>query len=197
MIENLCTLTIINRIILIKGFMKTYIIAIVAAVCLVTSANAQQLKMGYTNVDYILAFMPETQNVQTQLTEYEGQLTAQIQSKYTELQQKVAEYEQGAAMMIDAVRADKEQEIQQLQVSLQQFQANAEVLVQQKQAQLLQPLYEKIQSAIDEVAAEGEYIVIFRSETLLFADQERMDEVSEQVFAKLGIEPPSAGTSDQ
>jgi len=156
---------------------------------LMTAAVAQAQKFGYTNVEYIVAFMPEAQTVQTELTEYENQLTQQIQSKYQTLQQKVAEYEQTAATMIDAVRADKEAEIQQLQGSLQQFQAQAEGLMQQKQGQLLQPLYNKIQEAIDAVAEENGYSYIFNSSSLLYAPEG--DEISDLVFKKLGIEPPA------
>ncbi|MCG8374777.1 MAG: OmpH family outer membrane protein [Balneolales bacterium] len=158
---------------------------------LVTPVKAQTLKMGYTNVEYILAFMPEAQTVQTELTEYENQLVAEIQTKQAELQQKVTEYQQGSAMMVDAVRAEREDEIRRLDASLQQFQANAEGLLQAKQLELLQPLYNTIQTAIDEVAAEGGYLVVFRSESLLYADESMLEEISDQVFAKLGIELPA------
>lgn len=168
---------------------KVAIIFLMATMAFTTAATAQDYKFGYTNVDYILAYMPEAQQVQTELTEYENQLTTQIQTKYQTLQQKLAEYEQQQATMIDAVKADRENEIRQLQQSLQQFQANAENLLQTKQYTLLQPLYNKIQEAIDAVAKENGFTHIFNSSSLLYAPEG--EEVSDLIFKKMGITPPA------
>jgi outer membrane protein len=51
--------------------------------------------------------------------------------------------------------------------------------------QLLQPAYDKIQKAIDDVSAENGYTHVFRAEALLFARES--DEISTLVLAKLGI----------
>ena len=169
--------------------MKAKFFMAFAALLMWAGAAQAQQKFGYTNVDYILAYMPESKTAQQQLTEYEQQLTNQIQAKYQTLQQKLAELERDYPTLIDAVRADREAEIQQLQASLQQFQGQAEQLLAKKQSDLLQPLYDKIQGAIDEVSKENGYTYVFRSEALLFAPEG--DEISEMVFAKLGITPPT------
>lgn len=172
--------------------MKIRVVALaITLLSVVMATQAQAQKFGYTNPDYILAYMPDAQTVQTELKEYEGQLTAEIQSKYQTLQQKVAEYEQNASMMIDAVRAEKEQEIQKLQQNIQQFNGKADQLLQTKQYTLLQPLYNKIQDAINAVAEENGYTYVFNSSSLLYAPQG--DEISILVFKKLGIEPPAQG----
>jgi len=62
------------------------------------------LKIGYTNADYILAYLPAAKNVQTQLTEYEAQLIQKIQDKYQNLQKEVAYFEQHASTMIAQIR---------------------------------------------------------------------------------------------
>jgi outer membrane protein len=154
-------------------------------------SQAQEIKMGYTNVDYIIAFMPETQIINGQINAYEQQLANNLRGKFQEFQQKSEEYQSGAAMMVDEVRQQKETELQNLQTELQQLEASSPQLLQQKQAELLQPLYTLIQGAIDEVAAEEGFTVIFRSENLLFAD-DSLVEVSDMIFAKLGITPPAA-----
>ena len=44
---------------------------------------SQDLKIGYTNVEYILTFLPETKQVQSEVSAYGTQLQNQLQSKIT------------------------------------------------------------------------------------------------------------------
>jgi outer membrane protein len=154
------------------------------------SVNAQT-KIGYTNADYILSLMPESKEVQSQLAAYEKQFTSSIQQKYQEFERKVAEYQQNAPSMIEEVRADKEAELQGLRQSLQKFQQDAEQSIIKKQQDLYKPLYEKIQNAIDKVAAENGYSHIFRAEAMLFIADEETGDISNLVLRKLGVEPPA------
>jgi len=55
---------------------------------------------------------------------------------------------------------------------------------------LLQPLYDDIQEAINPVAKEGGYDVVFGSGSMLYAGS-RAEEISDQVFKKLGVTPPA------
>ena len=149
-------------------------------------ATAQ--KFGYTNVDYIIAYMPEYQTAQTQLNEYGGQLQAQLQSKVATFQEKRTYLEQNYGNLIPAVVDDLTAELQQLQTSIQQFEANAQQLVQAKELELIQPLYGKVQEAINAVAEANGYTYIFEANSLLYAPEG--DEISALIFAQLGIEVP-------
>ena len=44
-------------------------------------AIGQDIKIGYTNVEYILSFLPETKQVQSEVQAYGTQLQNQLQSK--------------------------------------------------------------------------------------------------------------------
>lgn len=57
-----------------KNLFKTLLLLFILS----TTAFGQQLKFAYTNADYVLAYLPESQRVQTQLKVYEHQLTRQI-----------------------------------------------------------------------------------------------------------------------
>ena len=98
--------------------------------------------------------------------------------------------------MIPEVRADKQQEFQNLQQSIQKFEQDAQASLQKKQADLLQPAYDKIQKAIDEVAKSNGYTHILNSgqpEMGLFILLYAADEfnVSNLVLKQLGITPPA------
>ncbi|NMM49790.1 OmpH family outer membrane protein [Flammeovirgaceae bacterium KN852] len=161
------------------------------------AAQGQQLKIGYTNVDYVLSNMPQMKNVQSEFETYQKQLQNQIQAKQNTLRERLTEYEQNvqANQWSDVVRADKERELQQMDQNLQKFAQDAQKSMQSKYTELLQPLYKQIEEAIQNVAKEGGYTHIFNSGTpgtdiLLYADDD--SDVTNKVFAKLGITPPPA-----
>jgi outer membrane protein len=97
--------------------------------------------------------------------------------------------------MIDAVRANTERELQQMQQNIEKLQQDAQTTVQNKQTQLMGPLYKKVGEAIAAVAKENGYTFILTQQiggldVLLYSD-DKMD-VSDLVLKKLGITPKPA-----
>lgn len=177
--------------------MKTKWIFILAFLVAAMSAKAQDggLKIGYTNAEYILSNMPEAKQIEADLKDYEQQLSTQLESKSKDFQAKYAEYQRTAENMIPEVRADKERELQGLNESIQKFQQDAQVSLQRKSGELLQPAFDKIQKAIDAVSKANGYTHVFNSgqpeaglNILLYAREE--DNISNLVLKELGIEPP-------
>lgn len=174
---------------------KILIVVIALVACSYAVSAQDNLKIGYTNADYILSLLPEAKQIDAELKAYEKQLQNQIQAKYTDLQAKVADYEANVASYDELIRADKEQEITQLQQSIQKFSQDAEVSMSNKRNQLLKPAYEKIGNAIEQTAIENNYTHIFSAGTpgfdvLLYAREQ--DDVSNLILKKLGITPPAA-----
>ena len=60
--------------------MKKLLISI-TIIFLTNHSFSQELKIGYTNVEYILSFLPETKQVQAEVQAYGTQLQNQLQSK--------------------------------------------------------------------------------------------------------------------
>ncbi|HAA10762.1 MAG TPA: hypothetical protein DCE41_03315 [Cytophagales bacterium] len=161
----------------------------VIALLLGISSLAYGQKFGYTNLDYIVQYLPEYTVAQTEVNEYEQQLGQQLQSKIDTYQRLVAEFNALDDNVIDAVKQDKAQEIGRLEQDIQQFQANAQQLISTKELTVIQPLYGKVMEAINALAAAEGFTYIFDSSTLLFAPEG--EEISELVFKQLGIEPPA------
>lgn len=176
--------------------MKLSRLFLTLGICLVglisVQAQSSELKIGYTNVDFILSKLPELKQIESELKTHEEQLGAQLQSKMKEFEDKyklfVEASEQGN--MDPVILSDKQTELQNLQTSIQKFQQEAEQSLQKKQQELLDPAYKKIQSSIDAVAKENGYTHIFANANagapiLLYAQEE--DDISNLVLAKLGI----------
>ena len=154
-----------------------------------------QMKIGYTNVEYVLSLMPEAKQIETELATYEKQLSTQLQAKYQEFQTKGAAYQENAATYNDVQRTDKEKELQNLQASIQEFEVNAQNSLVNKRNELLGPAFEKIGIAIEEVSKENGYSHVFNmtaggQQILLYAREE--ENVTSLVLKKLGIDAPAA-----
>ncbi len=161
------------------------------------AAQAQaNLKIGYTSVQYVLSQMPESKQIESDLKTYNGQLEAQLKSKYAEYQAKGEAYQKGEATMTELVKADKQKELQGLQQSIQEFQRSAEQSLQQKQQALLKPALDKLQKNIDAVAEESGYTYILNSDgdspVLLHGPKD--GDVSDLILKKMGITPQPAGS---
>ena len=175
--------------------MKIKLFISVVAFCAVGMAHAQ-LKIGYTNAEYLLGLLPEAKQIEADLTAYEKQLQNQLQAKYAALQQKIADYQANESSYNDLIKSDKQNEITSLQQSLQKFQANAEQSMMKKRNDLLEPAVEKIGNAIKEVSEENNYTHVFSAgspgfDVLLYAREE--DDISNLILKKLGVTPPSTG----
>lgn len=155
--------------------------------------SPKPVKIGYASVNYILSEMPEYEEIEQALVEYEKQLSNQLQSQYQDFQQKATSYQQSAESMLPAVRQQKEAELRELQARIEKSQRDAQQMIQKKEADLLEPAYKKIQSNIDLVAAEHQFTHVLNSEvagvpTLLYVSDES-DDISGLVLKKMGITP--------
>lgn len=158
------------------------------------SVNAQT-KVGYTNIDYILTNMPDAKKIQEALTTEKGQYDKLYQEKVADFQKNLAEYQKGQATMSAVIKADKEKFLQNKQGEIEEFSRNSETALQRKQQELLAPVLDKIQKAIDDVAKENGYTYVFNSDagpgtTPIVLVAPEKDNISNLVFTKLGVPIP-------
>ncbi len=170
------------------------VLSAIALFCIGFVAQAQDLKIGYTNVELIMDLMPEMEQIGADIQDYQSQLQTNIQTKAQDFQRKVQAYEQSAQTMTEEARNQKVQELQKQQQEVQKYEQDAQTSYQRKLQELLEPVQEKVFNAINSVAAENNYTHVF-SETagnapvLLYTRDD--DKFTELVLAKLGIEIPT------
>ena len=152
-------------------------------------------KIGFADVDYIFSQMPEAKQIDTELKSTQAQLKNQIDSRVQEFQKKLADYQANLNTMLDAVRQNTERELQQLQDNLQKLQQDAQATIDNKRAQLMEPVYQKVGKAIEDVARENGYTFIINQQiggldVILYGDEN--NDVSDLVLKKLGVTPKPA-----
>ena len=175
--------------------MKNKLLLTIALMLIGAVSFAQTTKIGYTNVEYIVTQLPEYSSIERQLQEFSTQLEKQYQSKVQEFQTKAQDLQANYENMLPQVAQDKEQELQNLRQSIEKFQREADQSIQRKQGELLQPVYDKIQVAIREVATSNGYTHIFSDgmgavSILLYASDD--DDVTNLVLKNMGVTPKEA-----
>lgn len=148
-------------------------------------------KIGHADWDYIFGRLPEYKKIESELKAFEVQLQSQLRIKGQELENKFKVFQALPADTPDAIKRDKEMELAYLEENIQKFRQEAQISLQKKQADLLNPVFARVGKAIEEVAVEGGYSYIINpkmiggGDVLLFADAK--NDISNLVLTKLGI----------
>jgi len=171
--------------------MKNYLrLSIVVVFLLIgTTSFAQNLKFGHINSQELLSLMPERDSAQVVLENYAQQLEDQLETMQVEYNNKVQQYLANQENYTDLIKQTKEQELTDMQERIQGFQNTAQQTIQQKEAQLIQPIIDKAEKAIKEVAEEQGFTYIFdlaRGTILYFSDASQ--DILPLVKAKLNIQ---------
>ncbi|HDP98025.1 MAG TPA: OmpH family outer membrane protein [bacterium] len=144
---------------IIKMVMALFIILIIAA-----PGFSQKLKIAYVHSQKILSDFKEAIDVQRKIDEIDRQFQAEGREMQERLRLLQDQYESQALLLSDAKKKEKEQEIQNLILKLQQFQQekyNPQTgEIYKIQADLLQPVLDKINGIIKKIGEEENYDLI-------------------------------------
>lgn len=166
---------------------KILLTAAFVAALMLTGRVCAQGKIGHVNAMEMIQLMPEADSVQVALQAYAKDLQDNIATMQTEVQNKYAEYQNNQSQWSELIKQTKAKEIQDMQVRLQEFSAQAEEDYQQKTQELLLPLNNKVKDAIEAVAKEGKFAYILDAgSSNLFLGSEAID-VTSLVKKKLGL----------
>lgn len=149
-------------------------------------------RIGFTDYELIIVQMPQYREVQTQLQAQAQKDQQELATMEQTIQEKFADYQSQSGVLSAEARQTREEEIVQLQTDLQQEQQTRLQALDRKQNELLQPLFNELQGAIDEVAeARGLSLVlstrVSTEPVILYADEERTVDITTEVMSKLGI----------
>ena len=162
--------------------------AVVLTVGVSMGVNAQSLKIGHVDSGAIMEIMPERTKIEQDIQAYTAELQAELQAMYAEYQNKLQDYQANQATLSNLIRQSKEKEIVDLETRISEFQASADMAMQNKQLELLNPLIEKVQNAVNAVGKEKGFTYIFdkAAGAVVFIGDNAVD-ITADVKAKLGL----------
>ena len=163
-------------------------IAVILFVGITASVSAQAPKFGHIDLQALIQVMPERAEAETKFNAFQGDLEEVFGELQKDLQTAMSEFETMGDDVSDIKKNAKVAEIQDMQQRIQNYQQTAQQQLQEKQAELLQPVFDKAELAIEEVAKEKGLIYVFDigTKVVLYKSNESMD-VLPLVKTKLGI----------
>ena len=164
--------------------MKHFILIALASVVGLTEAVAQ--KFGHLDAQEVLLSLPERAEAQASIESAAGEYETEVARMQSELETKFADYQAKASTWPDAIRQQKERELQQLDAGLQEFGMTIQNDLAQMEQQLLSPMIERVRKAIEDVGKEQGYTYIFDTSTGVTL-YNGGDDVTDLVKTKLGM----------
>lgn len=149
-------------------------------------------KIGYTNLELVLAYLPETQSVQQQLQTYSQQLSKRLETRKAYFDTKYQEYAELAQQpgASQEAMAPMQAELQTLQAEVQRESAKAEQQLAQRQGELMKPILDKLEIEMKAIAAEDGYSYILNSSasgTSVILHAAEADDLSKRLLARMGV----------
>ncbi|MDY3134694.1 MAG: OmpH family outer membrane protein [Candidatus Egerieousia sp.] len=134
---------------------------IVAAFLFAVQLNAQ--RVGFLDTEKILASIPEYNSAKSQLESLEKGYRTKVENEFAAIEKLYNAYQANKGTMSQVVRAQKENEIiskEEAAKKLQESYFGENGLMQKKSQELLSPIKERVQAAIERVAKSGGYMMI-------------------------------------
>ena len=128
--------------------------------CISPAFSQNEFKIGHANLVEILELLPETDSAEQLIEDDTKELELMLEEMQVEYNKLIEEYQQNLASYSDVIRAAKEADIVEMQNRIQTFQQNASQQLQQRGTELMQPIYDKIQRAVDEIGKREGYAYI-------------------------------------
>ena len=166
------------------------LLAFAAILSFTQNATAQDYKFGHINSDELFAAMPERDTIISEMEDLRTELQNTMEIMQVEYNNKLNDYTEQAETLSEIVRQTKEEELMSLQQRINNFQQNADQQLQRQQMELMQPVIERAEKAIKDVAREGGFTYIFDLSRgpIIFFDEEKSEDIMDKVKTKLGIQ---------
>lgn len=158
---------------------------VLAAGLFCNNTFAQKAKFGHVDYAGIIAIMPETDSAQVVVKQLKADLEAEAGVMQQEFQAKYEEFAQKQATYSPAVAQVKQKELEDMYQRLQAFAEGAQSQMQAKQAELLEPVQNKVLDAIKAVSKAENFTYVFDVSTVAYGWDST--DLTDKVKAKLGL----------
>ena len=177
---------------------KSILVSVFFVFCI---AFTQAQKFAYVDTQYVLDNLPEYTEAQAQLDEISLTWQKEIEAKFAEVDKMYKDYQAQSVLLPEDMKKKKEQEIVDKEkeaktLQRQRFGKDGDLF--KKRQELVKPIQEKLYNAIQEIATQSNYAIIFDkggSLTMLYANPKY--DVSDEVLDNLGASQSGRKTKNQ
>ena len=172
--------------------MKKIFTVVMVALGLAAGTASAQTKIGYISIDNMVGLMPEAAKADSALQKYQvDSLNPQLALDLQNYQYKDSIMRSSDTLkMPQQIKDENRKSIAESAYRINNWQSITQQLSQQKQEELVAPIYTKVYDAIKAVAKEKGYTHVFSQDVFLVAPEG--DNLLPSVAAKLKVKLPTA-----
>ena len=149
-------------------------------------------KLGRINSQEVIMAMPETAAMQTSLQAVQKDWEENLELINVEFNNKLQEFQKNLNTMSDAARQIKEKDLNDLRQRGTEMQQMAQQDLARQEQELMTPIIEKAQNAIQAVSKAGGFTAIFETGSLVYFDETTLIDITPLVKKELGITETAA-----
>lgn len=153
-------------------------------------SGQENLKIGHVNIQEILQQLPETDSIQVVMKNEADEMEKMYGEMINEHETNMKKFEAEKDTYSEFVRSSKETDLIEMSSKIQQFQQTANQQLQKRNIELIQPVYGKINEAIEKVALKNgfTYILDLNNGTVAYHSPSSKN-LNTDVLHELGIIP--------
>ena len=137
----------------------------------------------------IIPVMPEYAKAQTDIQTMSKQYEDEIKRASDEFNKKYAEYQQEQKNLPQNIQERRQKELQELSEKGMQFQQDAQQQLDKAYRDMMEPIYKKLQDAVQAVGKAGAYTYVFdlNRTDIPYIDEAQSKDITNDIKTKLGI----------
>jgi outer membrane protein len=175
-----------------RAFIRAAAVATTVVAAVATPAAAQQaapagVKIAFVNTQVIFEAAPGRAEAEAQFEKEMNTMREQVKRMDDSLNAMVGDYQKNVARLDSATRTRRETAIRTKQDEYRQRASGLEQQLGQRREALLQPIMERIRTALDQIRAEDGYALILNNDpqgSLIVSADKNLD-ITERVVARL------------
>tara|TARA_B100000902_G_scaffold365033_1_gene385570 strand:- start:28855 stop:29361 length:507 start_codon:yes stop_codon:yes gene_type:complete len=152
-----------------------------------TSLNTFSQKFAYVDSDYILKKIPEFIQAEEKINKLSSNWQSEIENAYIEIEKLYRNYQNEQVLLTNEMKTKREEEIIEKEKEVQSLQKKyfgIEGELYKKRQELIKPIQDRIYDAIQQLAINNKYSIIFDSSSDLIMlytnpDLDKSDKVIE------------------
>ena len=157
--------------------MKRFCI-LLSSLFITMAAFSQSVKIGLLDINSVLASMPEIIDVQKEMTDLQNSYKAELTLISDEFQKLYEDYSNLDSATQELIKERRAKLVMDTQQKKEAFERQILTNLEEKNKALMEPLYQKIQTALKQVAEENEVDIIMEmggDNTVYYFNQKIVD----------------------
>ena len=163
---------------------------LILAVSLLMALSIKAQKFAYVDTDYILNKIPEFKQAQDKIDNFSANWQNEIEEKKADVEKMYRDYQKESILLTEEMKAKREEAIitkenEAKKLIQKYFGPKGELYI--KRQELIRPIQDRINDAVQQLAANNKYHIVFDSSSdLIMLHKSTNLDKSDQVLKLLG-----------